>query len=1333
MNGRDITRKFALAGSLALLTAFAATGAELSLQNVPLYISSQADPNILLNMSVETPMGGAAYTDNVGVPNSSCTGRLYNVLGDNSADDIGWCYQPAITYLGYFDAEKCYEYSSDRFEPRSATNTDHTCSGRWSGNFLNWASMTAIDMFIMSMTGGDRVVDTTSETVVKRARKQDNNSWFPRKVLNATINVAPSTVTPYTDATLFIHNRASSTGVPQFQLGTSFGTATATPTYGPFNVYVKVCHVATGVEKEANCQPYMSGSTTYYKPEGLIQRNASSKRFAAISYSLDGANRNGGVMRSQMKYVGPTLPDGSTNPNREFGTDGRLISDPDNAGGGLNSGVINYINKFSDYGYKSSDPVSELFYESIRFFKNIGRTPEYADGLTDAQKGGFQVLTSWQDPMQYRCQKNFVVAINDANPWYDKKLPGTSFTSSTITMADGSSLVLGGADYGEPSNPDTDINVTTLTNRVGELEGLHAVWANNGTWTSGTVSGTNDSVGGGNTTFDNSCNTSKTVAQLGQVMGTCPYPPKQNSYYVAGLAYYANTNDLRDDLDDDRGIQNVQSFFIDTQEFNAQPLDGNKNMLWLAGKYGGFVDTNGDAIPQTSEWDSDSDGIPDNYVFATQPQNLIDGLDNAFAFIDRQITSASAASVNAGSISEGTRVYQARFNSGDWTGELLTYRIDEETGELEETTPDFASELNSTLPSSRQIITRNSNGSAVAFTTTALDETRKDQLDNSTDNTRANNLIAYLRGDSANEVDSSGNGEFRARTSKLGDIISSSPLYVGPPRFGYRDSLQAGDPYSTFAYTWRNRTGIIYVGANDGMLHAFDASSGDEVFAYIPGAVFGRLSNLASPTYTHEYFVDGSPSMADVFFTDADKWRTVLVGGLNKGGQAIYALDITSPSTLSNAETNASSVALWEFTDTDNASVAGIQGHPDLGYTFSQPAIGKMKNGRWAAIFGNGYNSTSTDDGDTSTGTGKASLFIVDIETGTLMTSAPISTEVGDTSSPNGLATPALVDIDGDRVVDYAYAGDLQGNMWKFDLTSTSPSNWKIAHTRTVSSVTVPAPLFAAVDESGNAQPITVRPEVARGPGGEGMMILFGTGKYLETIDKQLTPERPQTFYGIFDRNTLPTSSNPSAANDDIVSSRDDLTEQQITHELLVDFDPDGDGPETQTAVRVTTNFELGSNSGWYIDLVSPENDYEAEKQVSNPIVRNGNVIFTTLIPTTDPCDFGGSSWIMELDVLSGARKATSPFDLNRDGQFATSDYVTIIVDGEEVLVPASGVGSLEGILQSPGVLDGQRTVDDVPRPVQYKYLPGTTGEVQQVIENPGAGGVGRQSWRQVR
>lgn len=1323
---RSIVHKAATALLVAGAVVGSANSAPLALQDVPLYLLSRADPNVLINMSVETPMGGAAYTDNVGVP-AGCAGRA--TVGGNS---VGACYFPTFEYLGYFNPKKCYTYSSGQFNPNSAALLpNHTCTLQWSGNFLNWMSMTAIDMFIMSMTGGNRIVDTTTETVVRRARKTDNDSWFPIKYVSAGTNVAPSLVTEYVDSELYFYNTAFG-----FNVATNLAEAksgSGANVKGSFTTAVRVCSNTPSGLGDRNCVSYGS----YSKPEGSIQANARTKRFGAIGYSTSGAsNRHGGVLRSNMKYVGPLLPDGSTNSVAEFRLDGTLVNNPDGASG-LNSGVINYINKFSDAAYKSLDPVGELFYESIRYFKNLGPTPEYSAGLSTGEMGGFQVVTNWTDPQQYRCQKNFIIAINDANPWLDKRLPGTFFTSPTFTGASGT-ITLDGEDYGEPSNADHDINVRDLTNRVGTLEGLNGSWPDTGTWTStganGSVSGANDSVGGGFGTYDNSCG-GKTVTALGEVMGTCPAPQKQNSYYVAGLAYYANTSDLRTDFANDRGIQNVQTFMIDTQEFNNNPLDGPKNMLWLTGKYGGFTDKNGDTIPQQDEWDADGDGAPDNYVLATQPQNLVNGLDRAFDFIESRLSSASSASVNSGSISDQTRIYQTRFNSGTWTGQLLAFRINANgslgngTPPLEDSEAEWDAAKKLPAPDLRQIITRNSAGAKVKFRWASLDATRQGQL-------VSEEMVDYLRGDDAGE--GVGNGKLRQRVpTKLGDIVSSAPLFVGRPPFRYRDNLEGtgSTKYSDFVLAndqASERTPMVYAGANDGMLHGFNASTGAEVFAFIPSPVIARMPALAAQNYTHQNYVDGSPSLGDAYWSG--NWHTVVAGGLNKGGQGIYALDVTSTTRLAAAEatTNPASTILWEFTDANDA---------DLGFTYSQPSIVKSHDtqagtttGRWVVAFGNGYNSTFSDG--TASSTGNAVLFIRSARTGNLV--AKLDTGVGNAQRPagvtwdNGLSTPAFVDVDADRIVDYAYAGDLYGNMWKFDLRDADPGNWKVAY----GSGSPKLPLFTATDASGNVQPITVRPEVTRGPAGAGMVVLFGTGKYLEPADVLSSPVRPQSFYGIIDAN--------SGADTDRVTARTSLTRQTIDSELTFDPpDPDGTtgplGDPGPVTARLTSSNAVGA-SGWYMDLVSPVAGYENEKQVTTPIVRNGHVIFTTVIPETNPCSGGGRSWIMELNVLSGARLEEAPFDINNDGKFDNADMIPLLdasgdpvldANGDAIYIPPSALASEDGmgILQSPGVVDG----DSGQGPVQYKYSPGSSGSIQRITENPGAGTTGRQSWRQIR
>lgn len=760
--------------------------------------------------------------------------------------------------------------------------------------------------------------------------------------------------------------------------------------------------------------------------------------------------------------------------------------------------------------------------------------------------------------------------------------------------------------------------------------------------------------------------------------------------------------------------------FIATRTFSAGSTGGAillKDPLWYAAKWGGFEEvpaaTNG--LPNlASEWDSNNDGNPDNYFLVTNALTLGQQLAAAFDEIARRVGSASSASVNAGSISSETRVYQAKFNSGDWTGQLLSFPVqtvdnvstpENEVGTL----LPFEWEASTRMPdpTDRVILTRNPDTSTyVGFRWADIGATRQGQLQPLADGKGAARLN-YLRGEGANERPV---GEFRSRPSKLGDIVSSSPIFVGKPPFLYPDALESA-PYSAFVAARASRPPMVYAGANDGMLHAFNATTagtrvgGAEAMAFIPSAVFGNLVELTKPSYSHRFFVDGTPTVGDAFYGGA--WHTVLVGGLNRGGRSIYALDVTDPANFSEA--NAGSIVRWEYTDSN------------LGYTYSRPAIVKMANGTWAAVFGSGYHTAGTAN------TGRAYLYIVDISNGTLI--RRINTTVGTTADPNGLATPAVVDLNGDSIVDYAYAGDLFGNMWKFDLTSTNSANWDVAFI----SGTTKSPLFVARDSLGNPQPITSKPEVGRGPKGVGMVVLFGTGKFMELGDK--SPTQTQSFYGVLDNNSIP------AAAADIVSGRSVMTQQSIIKEGPETFTV-ADGPDADTLpdsittpLRVTSKNPVGGTTGrgWYLDLLSPPVAtpvFRGEMQVSDSVLRNSRIIFTTLIPDANPCSLGGTSWLMELDSLNGGRLDESPFDNNRDGEFSDEDFVEVMINGELVRVPVSGMQSEVGIAQRPGILSSENA--------EFKYLSGTTANaagsnIQRAVENPGPNARGRQSWRQIK
>ncbi len=1250
--------------AVIMLFLAASSAARAAISDIPLFISSSVDPNVLLNMSVEGPMGGAAYNDQKElVPDehgNQCMGRKGR---------FGVCYFPTRVYLGYFNPERCYKYNGHVFVPKEPTNANHECSGKFSGNFLNWATTTAIDMYIWTMTGGNRVKDTKSKTIIRQAARA--NWWFQPKRISASDNVAPSTVTPWNVSELRIINDPSDTG-NRFKVLFEDGSGNQ---LGLYNVKLRVC---VKNKLEANCVPYTkSDGSVYYKPEGLIQQNAEKMRFAVTSYTLDNSqNRDGGVLRANMKYVGPKMPDGSgnlvDNPRKEFGSDGILIKDPDGlagSGGVQYSGVINYVNRFSDFGYKSYDPVSELFYESLRYFKNLGPTPEYSAGLSDAEKGGFPIITAWEDPIQYSCQQNFIVGINDAYPWLDKRLPGTHFNSPTYR-----GVSLKGQDYGEPSNPDPDIDVTALTNEIGALEGL------NGTQmrmrcTSDPAESCADDDG-------NAWNLEawKNVPALGEAFGPWTGGGKQNSYYVAGLAYYANTRDIRADFE---GEQHVTTYMIDTQEYHSDPLVGSANMLWLAGKYGGFEDQNGNDRPDlVEEWDKDGDGEPDNYVLANQPAKLVAGLKRSFSDIFRRLASFASVATNSTELKSGTRIYQARFSGGNWQGDLVAYELN-----LDGSVGDILWRASEELPSAanRRIFSWDPAASGsrkgIEFKWSALNTDQRNALHRSADGTNdgaGQARLHYLRG--KRDEEQQNGGGFRDREHPLGDIVHSNPLYVGNEDFGYGllgtgSALAAeGSAYATFRNSalYRNRPSVIYVGANDGMLHAFNAETGEELFAYVPNAVIPNLSALTSPSYTHRYYVDGSPWSADVWLNG--QWRTVLVGSLGAGGKAIFALDVTDPANFDETD------VLWEFT------------HGELGFTIGQATIARMANGEWAAIFGNGYESSSQ----------RAQLFIVNLADGSLI--RRIDTRAGGSGSPNGLASPIPVDVNGDAIADFIYAGDLLGNLWKFDVTDVSAANWGVAY----GSSSTPEPLATAVDDLGVPQPITAKPEVGRHPKG-GVMVYFGTGKYFETGD-DLVGSSPQVqrFYAIHDAG-------------ETVDVSSELQEQTILAEMS----------HFGNRVRITSNHPVDwtSRKGWYLDLLSPLRGAEGERVVNSPILRYGRVIFTTLIPERDPCKHGGRSWLMELDALTGARLKRSPFDLNLDGEFGEADRVNagdLDGDGDDDVVSVSGKQSPEGgISTNPAIFDAGNGKE-------VKISSKSSADFDVTVESSGLL-PGRKSWRQLQ
>ncbi len=1276
------------------------TYAGVTLAETPLYLTNDVAPNVLLEVSVETPMGGAAFNDqtNTSVATTHedyCAGRQWVRLNDNWRH-AGTCFNPAKTYLGYFDSEKCYSYNStnEYFYPVGYLSSPGSCNQKFNGNYMNWATMTAMDMFTYTMTGGNRVIDTNSNaatynTVIQRARKTNNDGWFPFKMIGRVqstqtgVSVTPSSYTPYTgkDAVV-VYNWSN-----RFDF-TPYNWSSSNNRYEKGSTTTYKARVAVCVDGmlEANCIKYGD----VYKPEGLIQENADNMRFAVSGYLNDNTNsRDGGVMRTLMKYIGRTLPDGTANSAAEINTNGTFVTDPDNDAVDTYSGVINYVNRFNqEADYKSLDPIAELYYESLRYLMGMAvPTAEYINNHA-SYNGKMPVQTTWDDPWQYSCQQSFIIGLNDANPWYDKSVPGTSFTSNKVDTHS-----LSASDYGEPSTASTftaisptdfasqtvsAIDVSTLTDTVGQLEGLN---------------GTDQCIGCviGGECFSGADDI-RTISTLGDVMGTCPYTGKENSYYIAGLAYMANTYDVRPDM---AGVQNIQTFMIDTQEYATNPLTGQMNMLWLAAKYGGFEEEEGSENYQpdlASEWDEDGDGNPDNYVYATNPAEMVRALQETFSEIDRRTSSSSTVAANSSRLNTGTTVFQATFDSGSWSGELSAYAVNQSDGSIA-TNPTWQATNKMPAAASRSIYTREDDGTPVgiAFQWANLTSTQQTALNKDmygdTDGL-GSTRVDYIRGDTTVWDDVTPN--FREREEVLGDIVNSNPLYVYQPDFGYAQyysGLTATEKsaYLSFRNTsaYKNRPAMVYVGANDGMLHGFNATTGVEEFAYIPSELISRLPELTDQRYTHKYFVDGSPRYGDAYIGSA--WKTVLIGSTGAGGKSVYALDVTTPGSFATGD------VLWEFSSSDDNNLGNVLG---------QPTIARLTSGDWVALVGNGPNG----DGDV------AKLFVLDLSDGSVI--AEISTGAGDATNPNGLFAPVPVDADGDRDADFVYAGDMLGNLWKFEF-NVNNGNWSSSPTLIFTACETDTTTCPATDR----QPITVRPTVVEHAGGTGFMIYFGTGRYFTTGDDQVPASpRVDAFYGIWD----------DMSNSPTISRLSELVEQSI---IVEDSATNGNGEVYNYRIVSNNTVDYTTKHGWYMKLQQIDNttipsSYSAigERVVNDAVIRGDRLVFTSMIPDSNACSYGGTGWLMEVDALTGGRLTYSAIDVNNDGAIDSADQV--LLNGN--LVPPSGSGSSE-IINGPTVIeaeDGQ---------YEYKYTSGSSGSMDTTLEIGSGTVYGRQSWRQLK
>ena len=567
--------------------------------------------------------------------------------------------------------------------------------------------------------------------------------------------------------------------------------------------------------------------------------------------------------------------------------------------------------------------------------------------------------------------------------------------------------------------------------------------------------------------------------------------------------------------------------------------------------------------------------------------------------------------------------YRPWFENGTWQGDLVQYNVSTNGAlstsiDLTTTPPtddgtatnwsarlrfDAAATANSNFWSSstgiRKIITSVTGTDQQAFDWANLTSSQKTAIDSVAAGAAAasSDILDYIRGDRSNETDATPTpGALRKRYSILGDIVHSNPVYVGAPAASfnlpgysdYKTKNKADTPTSGQA----DRTPIVYVGANDGMIHGFNASTGDEVFAYVPSMVFNNLSKLTADPYLHTYFVDGELSVGDINFnTTTPDWHTILVGGLGSGGKGMFALDVTHDTlTLQTAASGTDKKILQEY--------AG----DDFGYIHGKAQIALLNDSKWYVVQGNGYSSVSD----------VAKLLLID-------TTGAVTTIATDGTAGNGLSSPALVDINGDEKPDYAYAGDLKGNLWKFDLTYKTSFK-----------------LFSA----GVNQPITSVPDIARHPNG-GILVYFGTGSLLSgpnTASDDTGNTDPQAFYGIWDNSATSLIPNDAAILDQ------PLTEKEFTAGTIIRYSTNN------TAINWSTN------KGWKVTFPT-----SGERLVGDPQLRAGRLQFIT---THFNADNQPVAWLMELNYLNGGDNGKVIFDLDADAIRDGVDTVNRPLDG---------------------------------------------------------------------
>jgi type IV pilus assembly protein PilY1 len=733
-----------------------------------------------------------------------------------------------------------------------------------------------------------------------------------------------------------------------------------------------------------------------------------------------------------------------------------------------------------------------------------------------------------------------------------------------------------------------------------------------------------------------------------------------------------------------------------------------------------------------------------DFFSAKNPTELAAGFARAIAQIAERNVAPQPRSANASVAVTGALSFDTGYNTGNWSGSLEAVEMKPD-GSRGGVIWDLTDKLNSLAASGRKIFTGTYSsldctaplspkngvwaGGKVfnASVYSSLDCWQQLGMNRPAllgGNDTPANRIDYLRGDATYEARNSG-GVYRDRTTKLGAIIRSQPVYVSYPSEGYYDNWPVGSPeesaanggngYSKFVVDKANREGTVYIGANDGMLHAFSApapscdytdpsnptctfstSGGNERWAYIPRAVYANLGNLTDANFVYRPTVDASPRTRDVFINGS--WKTLLTGAVGIGGRGVFGLDVTDPAAFDQTK------VLWEFDSDMKVSTSCVSNDgsckaSDLGYTTSTPYIGRLANGKWVVLVSSGYfpdcgmPDVPTNEPEFGSkplceaiaaqapkdGSGKpySALFVLDAATGAMIAELKTPTGISGVSS-HGLGPVVLGDYESDQIDDVAFAGDLMGNLWRFDLTDADASKWEVT-------LAYRGKKDSNTNKQG-VQPITSQPRLFPDPFSSRFLVVFGTGKYLGAGDNS-SAIPVQTAYGI--REDVNSSGDP------VEVSRSQLKKQTLT-------EVSGSGALANAKLRKLTDAALSaSDKGWYIDFDIAAAAGERVIVTPGAIFPTNSAVFTTMIPTKDNyCDPSTKGAVMMANAGNGG--SDGGVTALGGGYFVGARVSAVATSGSTPMVSKLGGGGiiLPMLIDVGGAGGGGGTTPPPPQPI---------------------------------